>query len=412
MRATSIRVTGVSKKYREYDPNRAYTFQEAAIRRFGRRHKTGSDHFWALKDINFEVYAGSTVGLLGQNGAGKSTLLRLLGGIGRPDQGKIEVDGKVSGLLDLGAGFHSDLTGRENIYITGVVGGLTRQEVAQQFDSIVSFAELEPFIDHPLRTYSSGMYMRLAFSVAVHVRPDVLLIDEVLAVGDVGFQKKCIDRIGQFRKDGCAIVLVTHDATLVSDFCDQALWLDYGQPMGLGAAREVSARYSSFMETRHRTPKNGPAQVSSNGIELRFHENRFGSQEVVLSSVRTRQSPGSGNSVNVQICYRADTAVADPIFGVTILDKSGRKHYEVTSFESRLALPLVEGEGMLELDVHRLTLADGEYFIDVGVYERDWAYTYDYHHQVYPLVIVESTLPHGDRSNSATRAVWVVRQPV
>jgi len=194
------------------------------------------------------------VGVIGGNGAGKSTLLRLLGRVGRPDEGSATVYGRVDALLDLGAGFHPDLTGRENVFISGVINGLLRREVAKQFDSIVAFSELEEFIDSPLRTYSTGMQMRLAFAVATHTHPSVLLIDEVLAVGDLAFQRKCLDRIAQFKAEGCTIILVTHDTGLVAKMCDEAVWLHAGRVMAHGPADEVARQYIVDAESLHGAP--------------------------------------------------------------------------------------------------------------------------------------------------------------
>ena len=237
----AIVVKGLSKKFRRYDLNKPWTLQEALQR--GLRRVRPSEYFWSLREVSFEVSRGRTVGVIGPNGAGKSTLLRLIGRVGRPDRGTIEVNGRLGALLDLGAGFHPELTGRENVFITGTISGLTRRRVRQQFDSIVDFSELNEFIDYPLRTYSSGMQLRLAFSIAVHIEPQILLIDEVLVVGDLSFQRKCLERISQFKKDGCTIFLVTHDLTLVQDLCDEALFLRSGQLISQGKPDEVVERY-------------------------------------------------------------------------------------------------------------------------------------------------------------------------
>jgi lipopolysaccharide transport system ATP-binding protein len=237
----TIIVSGVGKQFRRYHRDRPWTLQEVFQRGLGRLKPV--EYFWALKDVSFAVGAGRMLGIVGRNGAGKSTLLRLIGGVGRPDEGRVTVHGRIDALLDLGAGFHPDLTGRENVFISGVINGLTRREVAQRLDSIVAFSELEDFIDSPLHTYSTGMQMRLAFAVATHTHPEILLIDEVLAVGDLAFQRKCLDRIAEFKAEGCTIVLVSHDAGLVADLCDDALWLCAGRTTAYGAAAEVVARY-------------------------------------------------------------------------------------------------------------------------------------------------------------------------
>jgi lipopolysaccharide transport system ATP-binding protein len=192
------------------------------------------------------------LGVLGRNGAGKSTLLKLLGAIDIPDEGQLSVHGHVGALLTLGAGFHPDLTGRENVFVSGVVHGLTRADVRQRFDSIVDFAELEEFIDSPLRIYSTGMTMRLGFAVAIHMEPEVLLIDEVLAVGDVSFQRKCIERIERFKSAGCTIILISHDPNSIRKLCDEVIWLDAGQLVAHGAADAVVEQYISNSGTASR----------------------------------------------------------------------------------------------------------------------------------------------------------------
>ncbi len=251
--AAALEVRGVSRSFRRTSADRAWTWQEALVR--GWRRPT-VETFWALRDVSFSIAPGRMVGVVGHNGAGKSTLLRLVGGIGRPDAGQILVRGRLGALLELGAGFHAELTGRENAFITGVISGLTKAEVAAQFDEIVRFAELEDFIDSPLRTYSSGMIMRLAFAVAAHIEPEVLLIDEVLAVGDLAFQEKCLERIREFRARGCTILLVSHNHAQVSALCDEALWLRGGCLAAHGPAPEVVAEYVSAMT--HADTAQGP----------------------------------------------------------------------------------------------------------------------------------------------------------
>jgi lipopolysaccharide transport system ATP-binding protein len=244
----TVVVLGLGKQYRHYHQDRPWTLQEVFQR--GVRRIRPVEYFWALRDVSVTSAPGRMVGVIGGNGAGKSTLLRLIGGVGRPDEGGVTVHGRISALLDLGAGFHPDLTGRENVFISGVINGLTRREVAKQFNSIVAFSELEEFIDSPLHTYSTGMEMRLAFAVATHTYPDVLLIDEVLAVGDQAFQRKCLERIAQFKTEQCTIILVSHDGGLVAKMCDEALWLQAGRVMAHGPADEVVSRYNTGAECR------------------------------------------------------------------------------------------------------------------------------------------------------------------
>jgi lipopolysaccharide transport system ATP-binding protein len=238
---SAITVRGVSKRFRTYPPQRPSTLHEALTRGF--RQLRPSETFWALRDVDLDVPYGACVGLVGANGAGKSTLLRLIAQVGRPDAGTIEVRGHMNALLDLGAGFHPDLTGRENVILGGVISGLSRREVKRRFDEIVAFAELESFIDNPLRTFSTGMRLRLAFSVVALAEPEILLVDEVLAVGDLAFQHKCVRRIDLLKAKGCTMLVCTHDLALVRELCDSAVWLDAGRIAAVGSAESVLDSY-------------------------------------------------------------------------------------------------------------------------------------------------------------------------
>jgi lipopolysaccharide transport system ATP-binding protein len=237
----AVVVYQVSKRFRRYHSDAPGTIHETLLRGF--KKLMIAEQFWGLRHVSLRIARGRTIGVVGRNGAGKSTLLRLIAGVGRPDEGRIEVDGQVRALLNLGAGFHPELTGRENLFIHGVIGGLTRRQVADRSDAIIEFAELEDFMDSPLRTYSSGMQMRLAFSIAIHSSPEILLIDEVLAVGDIAFQRKCLDRIARLKANGCTIILVTHDVGALEQLCEEALWLRAGRVEAYGPSETVVARY-------------------------------------------------------------------------------------------------------------------------------------------------------------------------
>lgn len=241
-----IRVHQVGKKFKLYPKGRPTTIQETIARRLSdfRPIKKAK---WALRDISFSVEQGRMIGIIGSNGSGKSTLLRLLGKVLQPDEGRLETRGRVGGLLELGAGFHHDLTGRENIHVNGIVSGLTKAEITRRFNHIVAFSELEDEIDYPLRTYSTGMKMRLGFAVAAYSSVEILLIDEVLSVGDVAFQKKCLNRIHDFRKEGRTIIFVTHDLEQVRQFCDEAMWINRGSLMERGDPNEVVDNYLDAM---------------------------------------------------------------------------------------------------------------------------------------------------------------------
>src|SRR5438034_1540285 len=240
----AIEVRDVHKIYRRYGRRKQFaTLKSALLSGSLLRDLRPDETFEALRGVTFDVRAGSTFGIVGRNGSGKSTRLKLIAGIGKPTAGAVRVDGRVSALIELGAGFHPEISGRENVYINGLMLGLSRREIARRFDDIVRFAELEEFIDAPVKTYSSGMYMRLGFAVAINVDPDVLLVDEVLAVGDESFTHKCLDKFAEFRRRGRTVLLVTHSLDLVTRFCDEALWLDGGVAKAHGDPKRVIDAY-------------------------------------------------------------------------------------------------------------------------------------------------------------------------
>lgn len=263
----AIAVHGLGKQFRRYHMDRPKTLKDAFIK--GLHRMKPADRFWALRDVSFSVPRGRMVGIIGGNGSGKSTLLRVVGGVVRPNEGRAEVQGRLGALIDLGAGFHGDLTGRENIFVNGVIGGLTRAEVASRFESIVDFAELEEFIDSPLSTYSTGMQMRLGFAVAIHTDPEVLLIDEVLSVGDLSFQHKCLERINQFKTEGTSIILASHDMKTVQELCDQVLWLHKGRLVAFGDPDLVIGKYVAYMSGDRSLAADSPHDLEQSRPEER-----------------------------------------------------------------------------------------------------------------------------------------------
>jgi len=381
----------------------------------GFRKLSRSATFWSLRDVTFVVERGRALGVIGRNGAGKSTLLRILAGISRPDEGKITVCGRVGGLLELTAGFHSDLTGRENVFIGGVIRGLTRAEVRDRFDSILDFAELHHVVDQPLRTYSSGMQMRLAFAVAIHTEPDILLVDEVLAVGDAAFQKKCLRRIAELRAEGCTIVMVSHDATLVQDICNDALWLREGTVAAFGDVKTVVAEYMKSLvhSTVSRTLMQQGSVVTSQGMVLIPGTNRFGSLEIAIIDVRLSTSDGSaselanGDELSVEMDYVVTTPVESPIFCITVVDQHGTARLSASTDQAGIVIPECNSSGHLSARLHSLHLDPGTYFIDVGVYEKHWTFAYDYHSRAYPLIIRHGRSVARDLEVGATRTVWI-----
>jgi homopolymeric O-antigen transport system ATP-binding protein len=352
------------------------------------------------------------LGVIGANGAGKSTFLRLLGGIGRPTSGRIIVDGRVGGLLDLGGGFLRDLTGRENATLAGVVAGLLRAEMAERLPEVVRFAELVEHIDDPLRTYSSGMQMRLAFAVAVHTEPQVLLVDEFLAVGDLAFQAKCHARIKALREHGCAIVMVSHGMDDVKALCDRALWLRRGEVAALGPPAEVAGLYEAEMnlETLRRTPEDAPASVTGGGITLVPKQNRLGSLEVEISNVKLRPSGTlrCGDPLEVEFDLDARAGVRSPILVVSIVNEDGTMCVDTNTRSAGIEVPDLAGAARVRLAIDRLELGTGRYFVNVGVYETEWSYAYDSHVHAYPLQVEG---PSAHRGLLAPPVRWRLEAP-
>lgn len=392
----AIVVENLGKSFNRYQENKPRTIMEAALSGLG--GLSAVDRFWALRNITFTVSPGEMLGILGHNGAGKSTLLQLIGGVGYPNEGKVKVNGRIGALLDLGAGFSPDLTGRENVFVTGVVAGLTRREVAERLDAIVEFAELKKFIDNPVRTYSTGMQMRLAFSVAVHTQPDVMLVDEFLSVGDLAFQNKCLKRIEELKASGCAIILISHNAEQVEQLCDKALWLRQGEVLGYGEAKVIASQYVSEMQlqTQQRTSEKS-SQMTASGVELRMNENRFGSLEVEITDVSLLPDKeiNSGDSLSILIEYVSHEPIDSPIFSTSITTSDNQKCLDINTIEMGVLLPKIQGKGQIKLDFDRLDLTSGEYLLDIGVYEHNWAYAYDYHCRAYSFKVHSSCNSKG-----------------
>jgi len=394
-----IRFNGVSKRFTLHH-ERARSFQDLALS-LVRRDNSSREEFWALRDVSFSVEQGETVGLIGPNGAGKSTVLKLISRIIEPTSGQIEVNGRVGALLELGAGFHPDLSGRENIYLNGSILGLSRAQIQRKLDAIIKFAELERFIDVPVKHYSSGMYVRLGFSIAVNTEPDILLVDEVLAVGDAAFQRKCLDRINHMRRKGVTIFFVSHSAEMVRTICPRAVWLDNGRVVSDGSAEAVVARYldhSWASESGRLGPEAG-------------NERRWGSGKVRIVGVRLLDGRGQeerlfrvGKPLTVEIRYRAERCVERPVFGLAIHRSDGT---HVTGPNTQFAgyeIPQIEGEGMVQYTVPCLPLLEGAYYLSVAVHNWEDTKMFDYHNRLYSFQIRPS---EGERYGIITlRGEW------
>lgn len=405
----TISVEHLGKLYQRYHAHKPATIMEAILSGF--RGLGAREKFWALRGVNFTVAPGQMLGIIGQNGAGKSTLLQLLGGVGIPNEGKVKVTGRIGALLDLGAGFSADLTGRENVFVSGVIAGLTRREVARRFEQIVTFAELEDFIDNPVRTYSTGMGMRLAFSTAIHTDPDVLLVDEFLSVGDLAFQEKCLERIRELKTQGCAIVLVSHSIDQVQELCDHALWLRQGRVVAYGEAEVVAGQYLSEMrsETQKRTPLM-PPRLTKGGIELRLNENRFGSLEVEIIDVQLLPTShlNSGDGLIVEIEYSLRQPIDALIFSVSITQENGQVCLDINTDDQELITSVIQTQGKIRVSLERLDLSGGKYFVNVGVFEKNWAYAYDFHWHVYSLSVQSKVTQAGVLSPPCR---WEIKNP-
>ena len=368
----AIVVDDVSKRFRLYK-ERSSSLKErvTALRR------SVYDEYWALKDVSFAVPRGSTFGLIGHNGSGKSTLLRLMAGIHRPTSGKVHVDGRVSALLELGAGFHPDLTGRENIYLNGSILGLNRKTINSKIDQIVEFAGLGEFIDTPVKIYSSGMFVRLGFSVAVHVDPDILIIDEVIAVGDEDFQRRCFDHLYRLRSNGSTIVMVTHSLNLVQQMCDNAAWLDHGELKALGAAPDVVHHYLDQVNVveAERLESHGAAGAA-NGVSIdaeadaahgliKLPEVEFLDRDGKPTKVAVPEQP-----LTIRIHWTSPVPVEEPLFSFAIENEAGV--YVANPGMRATGVPgeTLLGEGYVDYRMDELVLGPGQYTLSVAAHDH------------------------------------------
>jgi ABC-type polysaccharide/polyol phosphate transport system ATPase subunit len=362
----AISVDRISKKFRLYH-ERPTSVKERLLR----LRRARAEDFWALRDVDFDVPDGQTWGLIGANGSGKSTLLKIIGGILRPTEGRVVTRGRIAALLELGAGFHPELTGRENVYLNASILGLSRKETDRYFDDIVAFAELEEFIDSQVKYYSSGMFVRLGFAVAVHVDPGILLVDEVLAVGDEAFQRKCIQRVRELQREGRTIVFVTHAVQQVHQICDGATLLDHGRVRALGDVSEVIRDYRLLMLSRHvgfaRKELTGHAEIAA--VELLDGEGR----------PSTVVPPGGRFQVQVDVW--AHRLVEDPVVSLVINAENGDFIWRTGTGDMELGS--LEGKLRVTFDMKSLPLAEGRYTLTLGVHDRPERTVHDWQDQRY-----------------------------
>jgi ABC-2 type transport system ATP-binding protein len=367
----AITVDRLSKRFRLYH-ERNQSVKAAFLR--GRRALV--EEFWALDDVSFAVREGETFGLIGENGSGKSTMLKCMARILRPDKGSVTVDGKVSALLELGAGFHPELSGRENVFLNGAILGLKQRELRSRFDEIVEFAGIGQFIDQPVKNYSSGMYVRLGFSVAINVDPDVLLVDEVLAVGDESFQRKCNEKFADLREAGKTIVIVSHSMGSVHNLCERVAWFERGHIKMLDAARKVIDEYT------------GSVQVDRTTDEESGH-GRWGSGEARVEHVELMTASGSvtnrirtGDAIRIRLHYKMNEPIRRPVFGLAIHTLDGT-HVTGPNTRDAGAVPdVLEGEGYVDFELDRVMLLAGTYDVTVSLYDYACLHAFDFRHKV------------------------------
>lgn len=362
----AVVVDAVGKRYRLYtERNRSI---KATL--LSRMHAKYED-FWALRDVSFEIPTGSTFGLIGENGSGKSTLLKCIAQILVPDEGETRSRGKVAALLELGSGFHPELSGRENVYLNGSILGLSRRELDRKFDEIVDFSGIEQFIDQPVKNYSSGMYVRLGFSIAINVEPDVLLVDEILAVGDTLFQRKCEERFSDFRQSGRTVVLVSHAMSSMRTLCDEVAWLEHGRLMKVGSPFELVDEY---VDESHED-----REVTTEGLT------RWGSGEARVQGLELLDIAGqpvtslrTGEAATFRLHYAVLQRIEKPVFGLAIETVEGTYVWAHHSRDGEMVPEAIDGIGHVDLDIEHIMLQPGIFDVSASVVAYDCVHVYDF----------------------------------
>ncbi len=429
-----IKFSNVSKKFVLHH-QRPRSFQEALVSLFGRRDISRrpadmprNETFWALRNVNFGIREGEAVGIIGANGSGKSTTLKMISRILYPTSGVVSVRGRISALLELGAGFHSDLTGRENIYLNGSLLGFSRKQMDGKYAQILDFSELERFIDTPVKHYSSGMYMRLGFAVAISMEPDILITDEVLAVGDEDFQRKCLSKISEFKRAGKTIIFVSHALEAVRGLCSRALWLEDGNLKADGPAGEVVDRYLAYSNEKQRarlareasaahpsvpasTPGPAPDSAANGATPAEAaqapppHEqaedrrlgpppigaaNRWGTQEAQITGVYFLDAEGkqsglfvTGDRLIIRIAYVAHERIEQPTFGLALYRQGVIQVNGPNNKFARRPIPFIQGNGYVDYIVPKLPLLEGNYDVSVSLYDQALITCFDFHDHWY-----------------------------
>ena len=376
--APAITIDGAAKRFTISHRKTSGLKERLIARVLGRRDER--EEFWALDDVSLTVAPGDTLGVVGPNGAGKSTLLQLVAGILEPDRGRVSVGGRVTSLLELGAGFSPDLSGRENVFLNASLHGVSRAATARSFDAIVAFAELERFIDTPVRNYSSGMYMRLGFAVAVHLDPEIILVDEAFAVGDERFQRKCLRKLKDFQEKGVTIILVSHDLSLVDQFASRGCLLVAGRVAALGTPSEVIARYHA---------------VSAGTVGL-AEARRWGTREAEVDGVEFLRADGrpaetmvTRDPLTIRIRYRAPAPIPHPVVGLAIYTEGGIHLTGPNTKMCGFPIDRLEGQGAIDYRIERLPLLPGRYLVSASIYDRDLVMPFDHRDRFAAFTVIE-----------------------
>ncbi|HNX97199.1 MAG TPA: ABC transporter ATP-binding protein [Candidatus Aminicenantes bacterium] len=391
----AVEVLDVTKYYKKVaESHKFLTIKSALVGGTLFSDLRADERFEALRGVSFRVPQGKTYGIIGENGSGKSTMLKILAGISKPTTGSVETRGRISALIELGAGFHPEISGRENIFINGIILGLTKKEIQAKYDEIVRFAELEEFIESPVKSYSSGMFMRLGFSIAINVNPDILLIDEVLAVGDASFVPKCLDKINEFRRKGKTIIFVSHDLSTVERICDEALWLRHGKVEMIGYPKRVVDSYLEYVGMKDEDKSQAQHQAEEKAAAEESQEKRWGSRDIEVTNVKMFDGKGrekyifqADEPLSIEFDVAARHEERDFVFGIGIFTSEGVSAYGTNTLLENYRSQAFSGKGHVRFTIPALGLVNGSYFLNIAAHKRD-GFPFDYHHFQYTFRVV------------------------
>ncbi|MBL8015382.1 MAG: ATP-binding cassette domain-containing protein [Candidatus Doudnabacteria bacterium] len=424
---TVIKIENLSKKFcRSIRRSMAYGTADITRSMLGIPYDQGKlrkGEFWSLEDINIDIKKGETFGLVGANGSGKSTLLRLINGIFPPDKGSVTVKGRIGALIAVGAGFHPHMTGRENIHLNGTILGMTKEEIDARMDDIIKFAEIGEFLDSPVSTYSSGMYVRLGFAIAIHSEPDIVLVDEILAVGDAKFQRKCLDKIREMREKGTTFILVSHNMQNIEAMCSRAILMDKGKQIMLGTPKEIIPVYELLLQTGTLlgvdTGQKELPEEENQELNLVFSYPDFGTDEVKVEHMRLLNEKGdkilqfnSNDSVVLELDIDSSIEADNAVLYSTINYIGDRKDMEkdLTAAGIQTRLVIKKGRSTLRLDLGRTGLTTGEYSVGLNIFDETYSNPYSQGYYGYFRVLKD--VPTMLRVGKGTPYIWLDAKPI